>query len=254
MAEKALAAGAGNLVIWDNDEDRLAQLVDRLTEDGASVHAYVVDLTDLDHLMAAGELVLNEIGTVEILFNNAGMVTGEPFADNTPEQIERVIRVNVLGVMQTARAFLPAMIEQGSGHIVNIASAASLMANPRMSVYAGSKWAVTGWSESLRLELKQSGSGVRITTVQPGYIDTGMFEGVKAPLFTPILEPDSITDKIIDAVQRNKTVVREPFMVKLIPFLKGIMPSRLFDWVAGKLFGVYRSMDTFTGRPKTTEI
>lgn len=248
LAEKVLKAGAANLIIWDRDVDKLSLAVDRLTDSGSSVHAYVVDLTDLDQIIAAGDLVLNEIGPVDILFNNAGLVTGKFFIDNNPEQIDRIIRVNVLGVMQTTRAFLPAMIERSSGHIVNISSAAGLLSNPKMSVYVGSKWAVTGWSESLRLELEPLGDDLHVTTVQPGYIHTGMFEGVKAPLLTPILEPDTITDKIIRAVERNKIILREPFMVKLIPFLKGIMPTRLFDYLAAKIFKVYSSMDTFTGR------
>jgi hypothetical protein len=117
-----------------------------------------------------------------------------------------------------------------------------------MSVYAGSKWAVTGWSESLRIELEKMKKGVQVTTVQPGYIDTGMFEGVKAPLLTPILKPEKIALKIIRAVEKNKVTIRSPFMVKLTPFLKGVLPQRTFDFVAGKIFGVYSTMDSFTGR------
>ena len=248
LADKVLKAGADNLVIWDIDTENLSRAVDRLTETGASVHAYMVDLTDLDQIVTAGKLVLDEVGPIDMLFNNAGLVTGGKYIDNTHLQIDRVIRVNVLGVMQTTRVFLPAMVERNSGHIVNISSAASLMANRNMTVYVGSKWAVTGWSESLRLEMESSGSGVRITTVQPGYIGTGMFEGVTAPLLTPLLDPDAITDAIIRAVKRNKILLRKPFIVKLIPFLKGVMPTRLFDLVAGKLFKVYESMDSFRGR------
>lgn len=248
LSEKVLKAGADNLIIWDKDTDLLSLTVDQLTEAGFPVHAYVVNLTDLEQIRAAGKMVLNEIGPVDILFNNAGSVIGEPFVHNTPEQIDQVIRVNVLGVMQTTRAFLPAMIERNSGHIVNISSAAGLMANPKMSVYVGSKWAVTGWSESLRLELEALGKELHVTTVQPGYIHTGLFEGVKAPVLTPILDPDAITDKIFRAVEHNKIFLREPFMVKLVPFLKGVMPTRFFDFLADKLFRVYSSMETFKGR------
>jgi len=75
-----------------------------------------------------------------------------------------------------------------------------------------------------------------------------MFAGVKPPLLTPLLKPREICDAIIRAVQQNKIILRKPFMVKLIPFLKGIMPARMFDFIAGKLFNVYTSMDTFQGR------
>ena len=80
--------------------------------------------------------------------------------------------------------------------IVNMASAAGLLSNPKMSVYCASKWAVNGWSDSLRLELEEKGyDNICVTTVTPGYVNTGMFEGVKAPLMTPILEPEPFVQK-----------------------------------------------------------
>jgi len=118
-----------------------------------------------------------------------------------------------------------------------------------MSVYAGSKWAVLGWSESLRLELEQIGPNLKVTTVMPSYIDTGMFAGVKAPLLTPILQPDTITEAILNAIKRNKILLRKPFIVNLLPLLHGILPTRVFDTVTGRWFGVYTSMNDFTGRP-----
>jgi short-subunit dehydrogenase len=119
-----------------------------------------------------------------------------------------------------------------------------------MAVYASSKWAAVGWSESLKLELEQDGTEVKVLTVMPSYINTGMFDGVKAPNLIPLLDPDSITDKIMRAVEKDKARLREPFMVKLTPFFRGILPAPVYDFVAGKLFGVYKSMNTFIGRNK----
>jgi all-trans-retinol dehydrogenase (NAD+) len=116
-----------------------------------------------------------------------------------------------------------------------------------MSVYAGSKWAVIGWSESIRIEMERDKTGVRVTTVMPSYINTGMFDGVKAPLFTPILTPEFIVKKILQAVERNQPVVQEPFMTKTVPLLRSLLPSKAFDYVANT-FGVYKSMDDFKGR------
>ena len=149
--------------------------------------------------------------------------------------------------MQITRAFLPAMIAQKSGHIVNIASAAGMMANPNMSVYVGSKWAVLGWSESLRIELESLKQDLHVTTVTPGYIDTGMFDGVKSPLLLPLLKPKVIVDAIIKGVEKNKLFVRKPFMVSSLTFVKGILPTRAFDWFVGTVLGVYKSMDDFKG-------
>jgi short-subunit dehydrogenase len=94
----------------------------------------------------------------------------------------------------------------------------------------------------------KNGHPVKVLTVMPSYINTGMFEGVTAPLLMPLLDPDKITDKILRAVESDKDRLREPFMVKLTPFIKGILPAKVYNFVAGKLIGVYRSMDTFKGR------
>jgi len=142
---------------------------------------------------------------------------------------------------------LPGMIERRSGHVVNIASAAGLVSNPGMSVYCASKWAMVGWSDSVRLELEAANTGVRVTTVLPYYIDTGMFEGVRSP-FIPLLRPEYAVVRIVRAIQKNKIFLRMPRLMNLVPFLKGVMPTRWFDALGGRWLGVYRSMETFRGR------
>jgi hypothetical protein len=82
----------------------------------------------------------------------------------------------------------------------------------------------------------------------PSYINTGMFDGVKAPLLIPLLDPHKISAKILDSVEKDKIYLREPFIIKLSPFIRGILPARIYDFVAGKLLKVYSSMDTFKGR------
>lgn len=250
MSLKSLREGAQNLVVWDVDEKSMQDLSDECNKNGWNCHTYKVDLSVPSEIENTATQVKKEIGGIDILFNNAGIVVGKTFLDQSPEEIQKTISVNIEAVMLTARAFLPKMVERKSGHIINISSASALIANPNMSVYAASKWAVTGWSESLRLEMQHAKSNVKITTVQPSYINTGMFEGVRAPLLTPFLDPDDITEKIITAVKKDKIIIREPFMVKLTPFLKGVLPTRVFDLLAGKFFRVYSSMNRFTGRKK----
>ena len=113
---------------------------------------------------------------------------------------------------------------------------------------ASSKWAILGWSESLRLEMEQLKTGIGVTTVIPSYVDTGMFSGVKAPAFTPILTTEKIVDKMIHGIEAGKTEIRAPFIVHFTPFLKAVLPKKMFDWLAGSVLGVYHSMDTFKGR------
>ena len=153
--------------------------------------------------------------------------------------------------MVVALQFLPDMIARNSGHICNISSAGGLISNPKMSVYAASKWAVIGWSDSVRIELEQMGSRVKVTTIAPYYIKTGMFDGVKSPI-VPLMKPEYAARQIIRAIEKNSLV---KVVTKLIPlpyhfvrFMQGILPVRLFDWVFGEVFGIYHSMDNFTGR------
>ncbi len=252
MGEKALQKQANHLIIWDVSQQNIQQAHEKLTPFFDRLSIYKVDISNSEQIYEAAQKVLSEHGHIDILINNAGTVVGANFNDHSPEEIERIVAINLLGAMHTARAFLGAMTTRNSGHIVNIASAAGRIANPKMTVYVSSKWGMIGWSESLRLELKPE-TNVRVTTVEPSYINTGLFKGVTTPLLTPLLDPEDISKKIIEAIERNKIHLRAPFVVKLIPFLKGILPTKLFDLLAGKLFQVYHSMDTFTGRTSKTD-
>ncbi|MDZ7659938.1 SDR family oxidoreductase [Fodinibius sp.] len=248
MGREALKCKAKKLIIWDISEDNISNCLDSLSDYSTKrLFTYRVDIADPDQVYQTAEQVLADHHHIDILINNAGTVVGGNFSDHRRIDIERLIRINLLGTMHTTRAFLDTMIDLEKGHIVNIASAAGRMANPKMSVYAGSKWGVIGWSESLRLEL-ESHSNINVTTVEPSYINTGLFKGVSPPLLTPLLDAEDIAKKIIQAVQKDKIHLREPFMVKILPFLKGVLPARVFDFVAGRLFQVYHSMDTFEGR------
>ncbi|NLA64877.1 MAG: SDR family NAD(P)-dependent oxidoreductase, partial [Leucobacter sp.] len=147
----------------------------------ATVRAFAVDLGDLDSIRDAVARTVDELGAVDVLVNNAGIVRGALFWEHdSANDIELTMRVNSLGPMWLARELLPAMLEDRSRpkRILNIASAAGTLANTRMSVYAASKWAMSGWSDALRLELARSGyDHIAVTTFCPSYISTGMFAG-----------------------------------------------------------------------------
>ena len=250
LAQRCLEQRAYKVILWDINEEKLLETKADFAKRGYEVATDLVDVADVDDIIRAGEATRKEFGTVDILFNNAGIVVGKKFEEHSHRDITKTIDINVSGVMHVALEFLQGMIDQREGHIINLASAAGLIPNPNMSVYASSKWAVVGWSESLRLEQEENNTGVIISTIMPSYINTGMFDGVKAPLLTPIMEPDFIVDKIMKAVHNNDILVLEPFMTKAIPLLRGILPTRAFDFIAGKIFGVYKTMENFKGKPK----
>lgn len=248
MGKKALINGAKHLIIWDINKDQLIFAASELAKHGYSVSTNVVDVSDSSQVQRTATEVLSAHGAVDILFNNAGIVVGKLFHEHSSDDIERTLGVNTLGLMLVANAFLPEMMKRDSGHIINITSAVGLTPNPGMTVYAASKWAAVGWSESLRLELKETHPGVRILNVMPGYINTGMFDGVKAPLLMPLLDPHKITNKIIRAVEKNRIHLKAPFLVKTTLIFRGLLPTRVYDFIAGKVFRVYESMNTFKGR------
>ncbi|MGN6328946.1 MAG: SDR family NAD(P)-dependent oxidoreductase [Rhodanobacter sp.] len=250
-AERAVAERAAAVVLWDRDAAALQATCTELSADGARVLAHVVDVSSAQEVADMAVRVTAEAGTPDIVINNAGVVRGKPFWEHDPiADTEFVIGVNVLGPMHVTRAFLPAMIAAGNdARVLNVASASGLVSVPRMTVYTASKWALIGWSDSLRLELKREGHGhVRVTTLIPSYINTGMFAGARAPLLTPLLEPAHVVDKAWAAMKAGKPRLMMPWTVALSAVLRGLLPLPLWDWLAGSVFKVYSSMDAFTGR------
>ena len=155
--------------------------------------------------------------------------------------------INSNALMHIALEFLPEMMKTNSGAICNIASSAGLISNPKMAVYAASKWAVNGWSDSLRLEMEQLQKNISITTIMPFYINTGMFDGVKSKLI-PILEPEPTAEKIIKAVENKRKILAMPLPYWFIRLSQGLLPLPIFDWVMENIFGVYDTMKYFKGR------
>lgn len=242
-----LEAGAHGLVIWDIDGSALESRSEELRREGYRVWPFRVDLADPAQVdEAMGNLRREEL-EIDILVNCAGIVVGKQFRDHSREEIDRTMAVNALAPMQLARRILPGMIQRGGGHIVNIASAAGMMSNPRMSVYCASKWSVIGWSEALRIEMERAQTGVRVLTVAPYYVDTGMFLGVRSP-WIPIVKAENLARQIVKAVRKGKIFLRSPKILNLLPLLRGLLPTRWFDRIVGDWLGIYRSMDHFEGR------
>lgn len=251
LAERAKVAGCQQLVLWDVDAEGLDALVADLNMAQAQVYTQTVDLADLAAIEAAVQQLQADFGLPNILINNAGVVCGDYFWGHRPvEDIERTMAVNALAPMQLTRALLPAMLAgQRPCRIVNIASAAALVSNPKMSVYAASKWALLGWSDSLRLELVQAGfDHVKVTTVCPTYINTGMFSGAKPLLMTPMMQPEQVVDEIWVAMRAGRPQLLLPWTVRFSQLVKGLLPLAWWDWAAAKVFKIYDSMSEFKGR------
>lgn len=258
MGRICLEKGASNLIVWDINQANIdkteAELSDvKPAEVGVSkgqIHSYIVNVSDPQAIKSAYEKVKSEVGEVDILVNCAGIVRGNnTFDKQTVQDIDLTMDINANAPMYVALAVLPDMLRRDRGHICNIASAAGMLGVPKLSVYCASKWAVIGWTESMRVELKQARSHVRVTSVAPYFINTGMFDGVNSKVF-PILDPEKTAAKIIRAVEVGKSFRGIPFAYHFIRIWQGLLPNFLFDFIFGKVFGVYSVMDHFTGRRK----
>jgi short-subunit dehydrogenase len=247
MALRLAQVGA-QLVLVDLNQELLESAAADLAARGVSIHAYRVDVTDVAGVMALRDQVLREAGPIDVLINNAGLVFGGPFVDVPLEKHLVTFRVNTLAVVALTHVLLPDLIARPEGHVVNIASASGLVGLPYGTTYAASKWAVIGFSESLELELSVLGHRhVHVTTVCPSYVATGLFEGARAPLGTSLLTPDRVAELTVKAILANRRFVRTPWLVKVTPLLKGVLPFSAFYVVAGAL-GVTTSMSRWRGR------
>lgn len=250
-AELAVKEGAEALVLWDINQALLNRLADELRSKGnTQIYADLVDISQLSAIHAAAKKVLKELGMIDILINNAGIIRGKYFWEHDDEDIFLIMTVNALAPMTIVRAFLTGMMSavEKECRIVNIASAAGMIPIPRMSVYCASKSACIGFSDSLRIELKQKGlTHIRITTVNPSYISTGMFAGVKPMPLAPLLKPEEVVRKVWQAMKKGRSHVLLPKSVYLAQALKGLLPNQLYDFILNKL-GIYQSMQTFKGR------
>jgi len=251
FARRAAREGAAAIALWDLDQDGTGQLAEELCAQGVRAVPVRVDMASPESIRTAAEETRTAVGPPSILVNNAGIVRGARFWEHDPERdITATLAVNTLGPMWLVREFLPEMMarREQPHRILNVASAAGVFANPRMSVYAASKWAVIGWAESLRVELESDGyDHLAVTTFCPSFVATGMFEGARGPLGTPILTPAQAVDRAWEGMLHRTPLVKTPWTVKGGEAIKGLLPARVWDTVGGRWLRLYATMDEFTG-------
>lgn len=252
MGRMALEKGARTFIIWDINLSGIEATRKELGKYG-KVKGYVVDVSNPEIVSAAYRKTVEDCGGIDILINCAGIITSnKTFDQQSTEEIVRTMNINTLAPMFVTREALPEMIRRNSGHICTIASAGGMLSNPKMSVYAASKWGAIGWSDSVRIELQEMRSNVHVTTVAPYYINTGMFDGVRSRII-PVLKPEYVARRIIRAIERNTSFKGIPFGFHFIRFWQAILPTRVFDWFFGQVFGIYHAMDDFTGRKNNAQ-
>lgn len=249
---RALAEGfarhGAEVLAADLREEAAAGTASRITVAGGRGAGYAVDVTEPASVARLRARVIQDGGPIDVLVNNAGIVHGGPFLEVPLEQHLATYRVNALGVVIVTHAFLGDLTGRPEAHLVQMASASGFIGLPFGSTYGSSKWAVVGFSESIRMELRQLGHRhVGVTTVCPSYVQTGMFDGARPPKLTRMLTPDRVAALTVRAVLRNRAFVLTPWLVAWTPALNAVLPRWLFDRVAS-VFGVTTSMTAWRGR------
>ena len=245
---RLLLERAAKVIIWDINELKIAETISEFSNKG-TISGFTIDVSNVNQIKETALKVKEEIGAVDLLINNAGIVAGKYFHEHTTLDISKTMAINANAPMYITKEFLNEMLAQNSGHICNIASSGGLISNPKMSVYAASKWSLVGWSDSLRLEMEQLKKNINVTTIMPYFINTGMFDGVKSKI--PILNPEVAALTIIKAIEKNKRMVTIPgYIYRLIKLGQGFMSINVLDWFAGNVLGIYKTMEHFTGHKK----
>ncbi|RMG12802.1 MAG: SDR family NAD(P)-dependent oxidoreductase [Planctomycetota bacterium] len=244
---EALARAGASVVLADLDAAGAAAVAARLVGEGLRARAAALDVASAPAVRELVEDTAKSAGRLDYLFNNAGVgLVGEAH-ELAPAEWERVLDVNLRGVLHGVLAAYPLMVRQGWGHIVNTASLAGLAPSPHLTAYAASKHAVVGLSTSLRAEARAH--GVRVSVACPGYVRTGIVERTRmvnadraraaAEVAWLGLSPEACARAILRGIRRNRGVIVVGGHARLVAALARWAPW-LAELLAARLAARYR--------------
>jgi NADP-dependent 3-hydroxy acid dehydrogenase YdfG len=212
----ALAGDGYRVVLLARRADRIRLLADELGQGALAIEA---DVTDRDSLVRAADRVASELGRVDVLVNNAGVMLLGPFSSAQRSEYRQMVEVNLLGAMTATEVFLD-QLRDGGGDLVNISSVAGRTARPGNAGYAATKWGMNGWSESLRQELQP---GVRVMVIEPGAVATDLPTHITDPqtrhiagqLYATVeVTAEDIADVVAFAIGRPRRLTINEILVR----------------------------------------
>ncbi|WP_348923164.1 SDR family NAD(P)-dependent oxidoreductase [Enterococcus rotai] len=232
------AAKQGAIVVVCARRINLIGKVKEMCEElsGKMAHSFQLDIADPDNVETVFEKIQTEVGPIDVLVNNAGFGLFENFIDTDLAIARNMFEVNVLGMMVFTQKAAIQMAERGTGHIINVASMAGKMATAKSTIYSATKFAVLGFSNALRLELKPL--GISVTTVNPGPIETEFFDKADptgnylASVDLFVLEPNKLATEIVNAMGTSKREINRPRIMEAASRLYTLFPH-LGDLLAG---------------------
>jgi NAD(P)-dependent dehydrogenase (short-subunit alcohol dehydrogenase family) len=220
----ALIAQGARVAIGDIDASLVEQTAKEL---GAGTVGLALDVTDRDSFAAFFDEAERQIGPIDVVINNAGIMPIGPFPQETDAVARRMVDINVHGVIFGSKLALERFTKRGRGHLVNIASIAGKAGGPHGATYCATKHAVVGLTESLRLEL--AGTGIGVTVVLPVGVNTELYSGLQPMRGMKTPEPEDVADAIIEALQTGRYEVWVPRRMGPTMRLRSLMPLRWWD-------------------------
>ena len=243
----AFGRAGASVVLTDMNAERLAEAAAKLNAAGFAACGYQLDVTSAEQIAEVRTRLLAEQGPVDVLVNNAGVAFGGPFLDVPLARHLTTVNVNLSGVLAVTHAFLPDLLARPASHVVNISSASAVLALPMAATYAATKWAVLGFCESLREELRVLGHRhVGVTAICPSLIATGLFDGAKPARFTRWLTPEAVADAVVAAVEKRREFVMLPWTARWMYRLCAGWPRSWYRAVC-RAVGVSRTMTGWHG-------
>jgi uncharacterized protein len=245
LAHAAVRAG-GHVVLLARTRDALDQVAGEARDAGGQARVYPIDLADAAAVECVAQAIMAEVGTPDILINNAGIGRWLFLEETDPVEAQAMMAVPYFAAFYLTRAFLPAMLRRGSGQIVNINSPAALVPWPGATAYTAARWALRGFTEALRADLH--GTGLTITEVIPGKVSSTYFAHnpgteARAPWIVKLLgtiTPEQAAAGILRGIERGRRRIVLPFRYQLLSIIHRIWPG-LVRWLA---------VTTGTRRPK----
>lgn len=233
---KAMARTGGRVVLLARTRAALEKVAADISASNGEAKAYQIDLTDAEAVARVATTITAQIGTPDILINNAGAGRWLFLEETSPAEAVQMMAAPYFAAFYVTRAFLPDMLRRGSGHIVNVTSPASRIVWPGATAYTAARWAMRGFTEALRSELR--GSGVRVTLAVLGKVSSPYWEHnpgseerlPKIARLVPTLTPEQAAMSIVHAVDRDAREIVTPFMLRLIYMQHAVFP-RLVEWM-----------------------
>ncbi len=217
----ALARRGARVAIGDLDLDLAEQTA---TELGGSVIALQLDVTDRESFASFLDAAAAELGPVDVLINNAGIMPVGPFEQESDETAHLLVDINIHGVLYGTKLALERMLPRRSGHIVNIASQAGKAGIPGGATYSATKHAVVGLSEAVRLENRDK--GIEVSCVMPAVVNTELGGGLTDTRGLKKLEPEEVAEAIVEAIETNRFDVWVPRSAAGLAVVLNMVPRR----------------------------